>query len=317
LSAPPPIFIVGFQRSGTTLLRLMLDSHPDIAIPLDTVGMWAGYAERLDRYGDLAREENRRRMVEDVLAEERIRLWNTPLSAKDVLGRWREPGIAGIIRAMHEAYAQAHGKRTWGDKDPGNMNRIDQLNAWFPDARIIHIIRDGRDACLSHLTQDFGYSNVLECALAWREEVQWVGRMGRLLGERRYLELRYEDLIREPERCLREVCTFLDVSFYDSMLRYHERVTAAVPDEKRHIWPLIDQPPVAANAGRWKTVMSNGMRICFEKRAGSVLRDHGYEVLPQARGAYAAEVRNLWSVAWNALRHRLKRRPGSSRRRPE
>jgi hypothetical protein len=312
-----PVFIVGFQRSGTTLLRLMLDSHPDIAVPLDTVGMWASYANQIGQYGDLEIATNRERLVTDLLAEERIRLWGGPMSAGDILQEWNQPGFPGAMAAFYQANARAQGKRLWGDKDPGNMTRIHLLNEWFPSSRIIHLVRDGRDACLSHLTQDFGHANVLECATAWREEVQWVRRMGKLLGPERYLELRYEDLIREPKPILIELCGFLGIPFADSMLRYHERVSETVPEEKLHIWPLISSPPVADNAGRWRTAMSQGSRICFEKRAGTVLRDLGYEVLPQASGAYFAELRNLWSVGWKALRHHFARRPGSSRRRPE
>jgi hypothetical protein len=300
----PPIFIVGFQRSGTTLLRLMLDSHPDIAIPLDTTGLWDRYEHRLPSYGDLAAEAGRRRLVADLLAEDRIRLWGTALTADQVLRRWTQPGYPGLIRAFYECYADLHRKRRWGDKDPGNMTRIEQLNRWFPDARFIHIIRDGRDACLSQTEQDFGFDNILECAGAWREEVQWVRRMGGLLAGR-YVELRYEDLVTGPEAVLQRLCRFLGISYDQSMLQYHQRVDSAIPAEKRHIWPLIDKPPQSDHAGRWKSRLSHGERVCFEKRAGAVLRDLEYEALPRASGAYWSELRSLVGTAWLAVRRRL------------
>lgn len=301
-----PFFIVGFQRSGTTLLRLMLDAHPEIAIPLDTVGLWSRYEKRLPEYGDLNSEPGRGRLVGDLLGEERIRLWETPLTADQILRGWNEPGYPGLIRAFHQAYAGSKGKVRWGDKDPGNMVRIDQLNRWFPDARFIHIIRDGRDACLSQLEQDFGFDNMLECACAWREEVQWVRRMGALLGPR-YFELRYEDLVTEPEIRLRSVCRFLDLEYDGLMLQYYERVGTAVPDEKRHIWPLIDKPPQADNAERWKHKLTRGERVTFEKRAGEVLHACGYDTIPGgASGAYIAEFRNLAGSVWRAVRRRLR-----------
>ena len=80
-----PFFIVGFQRSGTTLLRMMLDSHPQVAIPLDTTGLWARYEQRLDEFGSLSRAESRRRLVESILSDGRIRLWEPPLTVDDVL----------------------------------------------------------------------------------------------------------------------------------------------------------------------------------------------------------------------------------------
>jgi hypothetical protein len=156
------------------------------------------------------------------------------------------------------------------------MQRIPELNAWFPDARFIHIIRDGRDACLSHRKQTFGYDDVLECASGWREEVLWVRRMGALLGSR-YHEVRYEDLVMEPEAELRRICAFIGLEWDPAMLAYHQQVSKSVPDEKRHIWPLLDKPPQRDNLDRWKREMSSGMRVAFEKRAGPMLREMGYE----------------------------------------
>lgn len=301
-----PFFIVGFQRSGTTLLRLMLDAHPEIAIPLDTAGLWARYETKLAAYGDLSVEDDRRRLVGDILAEERIRLWKTALTVAEVLARWTQPRYPGVIRAFHECYAVARGKKQWAGKDPGDMVRLDQLNRWFPAARFIHIIRDGRDACLSQLQQDFGFDNLFDCAVAWREEVQWVRRMGALLGPR-YYEIRYEDLVAEPERHLRSICRFLDIEFNTGMLRYHERVENSVPEEKRHLWPLLEKPPQAGNTKRWKVLLSNGERICFEKRAGGVLGELGYEVISGGpSGAYLTELGNFVRSAWLAASRRLR-----------
>ncbi|MGH7658900.1 MAG: sulfotransferase family protein, partial [Gemmatimonadales bacterium] len=263
-------------RSGTTLLRLMLDNHPDVAIPLDTVGLWSAYAGKLGDYGNLAEPAGRERLIDDLLKEERIRLWEANLTPEIVLNALEGEGFPAVVAAFHSAYAASRGKKRWGDKDPGNMHRIQVLNAWFPDARFIHIIRDGRDACLSHLKQSFGYGDVLECAAGWQEEVQWVRRMGEILGER-YLELRYEDLVKEPEPVLRRLCTFLGITYDPQMLKYHERVSRSVPEEKRHIWPLLSKPPQHENLDRWRKEMSAGQRVAFEKRAGGMLRAMGYE----------------------------------------
>jgi len=188
------------------------------------------------------------------------------------------------------------------------MVRVQQLNRWFPQSRFIHIVRDGRDACLSQLQQDFGFNNLLDCACAWREEVQWVRRIGSILGTQRYLEVRYEDLIVDPATRLGEICRFLGHEYHEAMLRYHESIGDAVPDEKRHVWALIDQPPVTDNAGRWKAKLSHAQRVCFEKRAGEVLKDMGYDVLPAASGAYLEEIRNLGASAWKSLGRRLRGR---------
>jgi hypothetical protein len=304
-----PVFIIGFQRSGTTLLRMMLDAHPDLAIPLDTTGLWERYAARLDAYGGLAAPSDVARLVADLLQEERIRLWQLDASAEEIVGLMEGGGYADVVAAFYRAYARSRGKRYWGDKDPGNMTRIHLVNDWFPQARFVHIIRDGRDACLSQLEQDFGHSDLLRCASGWCEEVTWVRRIGAILGPARYLELRYEDLVREPVARLREVCAFLGLTYDPAMLEYHRHVERSIPDAKRHIWPLIDRPPQRENAYRWKGRLSEGSRLCFEKRAGALLRALGYDVLPEPwTGAYLEEVRHILSGAVRALRLRARGR---------
>jgi hypothetical protein len=301
-----PFFIVGFQRSGTTLLRMMLDSHPQVAVPFDTVGLWERYHFRLAEYGHLRSESDVRRIIGDILQEERIKLWEVPLTVDKVVACHRLPCYPGIFDAFYLAYAREKNKELWGDKDPGNMHRIQLINGWFPKSRIVHIIRDGRDACLSLLKQDFGYRDVLECAHAWAEEVRWVRRIGAVMGEDRYAEVIYEQLVQEPEREMRRLCEFLHLDYSGDMLAYHKRVNSAIPTVKRHLWELIGKPPQVANALRWKSQMSNAERICFEKRSRPVLAEMNYEVLPlPVRGAYFFEVRNMVANAWRALRRRM------------
>jgi hypothetical protein len=303
-----PFFVIGFQRSGTTLLRVMLDSHPQVSVPLDVTGLWWRFEARLPRYGDLAAEANRRALVADLLGEERIRLWKATLTVDQVLGGATRAGYPGIIEGFYRAYAAHQGKSAWGDKDPGNLVRLHVLNRWFPDCRVVHLIRDGRAACLSLKAQAFGPDDLLDCACAWREEVGWARRMGELLGPDRYLELTYERLLDDPARELGLVTAFLGFPYAAEMLRYPERIRESVPDEKRHIWPLIGEPPRKDNAERWRSLMGRGVQVCFEKRAGELLEELGYETTPRPwRGAYATEVRFLGARVLRALRQRVAR----------
>lgn len=303
-----PIFITGFQRSGTTLLRLMLNAHPLIAIPLDTTGLWERFWQCLPEYGNLTSEAGLRRMVRDLLREERIVLWEAALNENEIVAEASGRGFPGIIAAFHCAYARSRGKPCWGDKDPGTMERLHLVHEWFPNARILHIIRDGRDACLSQMEQDFGYSDLFDCAAGWREQLTWVRRIGAILGPVRYFETRYEDLVREPELGLRSICGWLGIEYDPAMLEYHRDLTGSIPDSKQHIWPLIDQPPQPANAHRWKQSLSPAMRLCFEKRAGVVLRELGYDVLPEPwSGAYVEELRHMLRKAARAGRGALRR----------
>jgi hypothetical protein len=309
---PPPFFVIGFQRSGTTLLRVMLDSHPEVAIPLDVTGLWSRISQK---HGDrLDSPAESRRLIESLLAEERIKLWQVPLSAEDIEGHRVLPGFPGIMDAFYRAYAAHRGKRRWGDKDPGNILRIHEIDRWFPTARFVHIIRDGRGACLSHLGQEFGFDDVLHCAEAWREQVWWVRRIGQILGPTRYHELQYEGLLASPEAELRRLCGFLDLDYSPAMLEYPSQLDRSIPAEKRHIWPLIGEPPRKENAEKWRQEMSEGLQRCFEKRAGELLEELGYRTSPRPwTGAYRTEIAHFLSTAFRAVRARMRfrREPGS------
>jgi len=283
----------------------MLDSHPDLAVPLDVTGLWSRYQNRLGDY-DLATDDGARRLIGDLLGEERIALWKTPLTVDEVARHRVLPDYPGIIDAFYRAYAARHGKKRWADKDPGNILRIHELNRWFPDSQVVHILRDGRGACVSHLDQAFGFQDVLECASAWREQVWWARRVGEILGPRRYHELRYEALVARPQAELERLCRFLGLPYAAEMLDYPNRIDQSIPLEKRHIWPLIGEPPRQDNAAKWTHRMSRGTQVCFEKRAGALLNELGYETTPPPwRGAYATELKHMLSAVFRAVRGRV------------
>lgn len=305
--SPDPIFIVGFQRSGTTMLRLMLNAHPDIAIPHDSAELWRNYARRGARFNDLRSASDAVAMIDALLAEPRIAAWQTALPRDLLIAEPLPRTFPEIMRRFHEVFARLHGKHHWGDKNTGTLVELDRLNAMFPTCRIIHLVRDGRDCALSHTSKEYvhGYANVLQVAVEWRRQVELCHRMGAMLPASRFLELRYEDLLAAPEAALCRICDFVGVPYADAMLRYHTEVDANVPADKRGLWPLLDNPPLPANAYKWKTRMSRADRAVFERNAGVLLGELGYETLPAP--VHEGRVRELWLQVHERLAWRLQR----------
>ena len=277
LRTAPPFFLVGFQRSGTTLLRLMLNAHPELAMPHDSAELWLGYRARLAAYGDLRDPANTRALMTNLLAEPRVHAWQTGLPADQLFASPLPASFGAVMDRFHSVYARAHGKTRWGDKNTGHLTELDQLNAMFPDCLFIHLVRDGRDCALSHEGYVYGYENVLRVAREWREQVRLCRKMGAMLPCGRFHELRYEDLLGDPRRELDRICKFLGVPFAETMLEYHRNVEQHVPAARRFLWPLLDRPPVKENAGKWKTGMRRADRAVFERHAGDLLREMGYE----------------------------------------
>ncbi len=311
----PPFFMFGFERSGTTLLSMMVGAHPEIAVPFSTTGLWYRYWRKRESYGELADGEQCARLVADLLAEERIQLWDESLEQEEIMNAVRPGDFGSVVAAFHAAYAKHKGKAHWGSIDIATLFDMDLASRWFDDARFVHIVRDGRDVALSHERYAYGASNAAECAEQWINALHTNLKMGSILGPERYLVLRYEDLVLEPEPTLRRLCDFLAVGYSEAMLDYPQMVSKKVPESRRWLWPSLDKAPDRTNTYRWKTKMSAGKRNVFERVANDMLAALDYETraeIPASLGVLGLE---LWYFLGRGHRFdRLARRLGLARR---
>src|SRR5436190_14581802 len=204
-ASEPPLLLLGVRRSGTTLLRVMLDGNPELAIPDESYFI----PQLVARHpGPIDADE----FIDDLRRLRTLREWELPVEA--VRQRVRDGMSAGeAVAAIYQAYAERHGKRRWGDKTPMYMQHLPLLERLFPDALYVHLIRDGRDAALSFLAMPAGVvtrtwahpRSAADFACQWRLEVAAAQALGRRAGER-YLELRSEALVGDPEGVLRSIC---------------------------------------------------------------------------------------------------------------
>jgi hypothetical protein len=274
--AEPFPFIVARGRSGTTLLRAMLNAHPDMAVPPEShfVVPMLRRRRRLEARGHLLIDD----FVADLSGRYGFRRWG--LDVRDVEGRLRSSGsltLPDAIREVFGVFAERHGKGRYAEKTPINVLHIPLLARTFSEARFVHVIRDGRDVALSYLDADFGSGSIPEAALYWRRFVRKGMRSGARLLPDRYLEVRYEHLVAEPETVLRSVCEFLDLGFHPVMLRYHERaddLLRTTSHSEHH--SRIALPPTQG-LRNWRREMDPDALAMFEAIAGDLLDELGYE----------------------------------------
>lgn len=272
MSEPSPFFIVGCGRSGTTLLRLMLDAHSQVAVPAESHFV-DELIRRWPRFLDGGRV-NADAVV--TFAGRWLDLMSIPRAeAAARLGALEDVTPSAAVDAIFRVYSNAQGKPRWGDKTPGYVMSMPLLAETFPGARFVHLLRDGRDVTLSYVDQPFGPRNVWEGARFWDQRVRAGRRSGRTLGPERYLELRYEDLVAEPREQLERVCALLDLAFEEGMLHYHERSDQKLPERKER-WRGLYQP-VASGMRDWRTQMPERDQRAFEAMAGPLLGALGYE----------------------------------------
>jgi hypothetical protein len=270
----PFVFIVGCGRSGTTMLRSMFDSHPDIAIPGESGFIW----RRRNRY-DGGEGFDVRAFVDYLLDHRRFRRWGVERSA--VQSALLEPApatYADALRIVYRLYADSRGKERFGDKTPGHVLRIPLLTELFPESRIIHLVRDGRNVALSYMDiKEWGPSKVAEAAQYWKKRVQRGRKDGLALGQDRYQEVTYESLVEDPENQLRRLARFAGVAYHDSMMLYFERAGEVLTTELHpHRHQGLFKPPTKGLRD-WRTKMGETDVACFEAIAGNVLEEFGYE----------------------------------------
>ncbi|HSG13326.1 MAG TPA: sulfotransferase [Gaiellaceae bacterium] len=312
-----PLFVLGVSRSGTTLLRVILDRSPGIAIPDETFFV-PQLAHRHRSPVDPAQ------LLDDLRRLPRLAAWG--VSADDLASRL-EPGmsIGEALDAVFSTYAAKHGKPRWGDKTPMYMRHLGLIERLFPDAQYLHLIRDGRDAALAFLDMPEGVvtktwahpRDARGFACEWSTEVRRARALGQRLGPSRYLEIRYEDLVADTAGVVRSACAFAAIPFDTSMLAYSEAVDVS---EKPHHQRLL-QPPTRG-VRDWRAQMSEPDVLAFEAIAGDLLGDLGYELRGPAREGPGAGARaSLASYrarmgAWNTASRALQRSPLWRRRHP-
>jgi hypothetical protein len=279
----PYVFIVGCPRSGTTLLKRVVDAHPEIAITRET-----HWVTKLLRGRDAASVEApvTRALLARLLADERFqRLALDPAPLERLVSGDRPVSYGELVTAVYDQHGTKQGKLLVGDKTPRYVRHIPVLHELFPHARFIHLIRDGRDVCSSVLSwhNDRGRravtrhstwedEPVMTTAVWWEQRVRLGREAGAALGPELYHELLYESLMSAPARECATICAFLGVPEDDRMLGFHEGRTRDEPNlDAKRAWR-----PITAGLRSWRTEMSETDLHAFEAVSGDLLDELGY-----------------------------------------
>jgi len=263
LASNGPIFIGGIQRSGTTLMRVMLDAHPRICCGPELMVL----PVVAEHYKFLAGKN--REVMESY--------GNTPADVQRSCRVFVEDLVANFRRAQ--------GKPRWAEKTPQNVRYMITLGEIFPDARFIAMLRDGRDVACSLLTMDWTDSatgrkldyvqSVAAAARHWRDTVLRARNLAMhpsLAG--RVLEVRYEDLVTETEATMRTVLAFLGEEWDEAVLAHHTKERDGEPVEPSTA--QVSQPVSRSSLGRWQHEMSEQDKAAFKHEAGALLTELGY-----------------------------------------
>jgi len=257
----------------------MLSAHSRIAIPPETRFLRSVFRRRRS-FGDLAEKGNRRRLARALVHPTGTKFRHLGLDPELVKKAVVEgpPTIGSAIGAVYRAYAADQGKARWGDKQPTYFRNVDLLRTLFPDARFVHLVRDGRDCVASLKGMRWWHLGTVGAAATWAHSVDCARRAERRLPAGDFLEVRYEDLVAEPRVALERLAVFLGEEFEDAMLAPHVQAER-LPLRQREVWHQQTlQAVTPSRTGRYAEALTSREIALVEQVAGSRLRSLGYEV---------------------------------------
>lgn len=271
-----PVFVVGCSRSGTTLLQSLLDAHPNISLPPEGQ-VYLRFGKAFRYYGELSDEKNRRRFIRDLLQDAYIRKWNLNCTVEEVEQVARSFTRAGIIGALYRLYMCENGARRWGDKTPEHIRYLTTIREDFPNAYMIHLVRDGRDVAEAFRRFIYGPVTALGLGRVWRDEVAhwWEYQDQEETG--RMLKVRYEDLVSEPKETVEKILDFIGEPLADTTSKYADsEVSQIVGSESWH--SSLRKNITTDKIGDYKKSLSKRDIEIFEYVAGDELKKYGYQL---------------------------------------
>lgn len=289
------------------MLRLMLNSHPDLAMPHETLFMIPVWQRRA-AFGDLSDPKNRRRVANWIHRRPKTRLYRLGVGQEELTAALlaAPPTIGSVLSTPFVLYAERQGKVRWGDKRPSYVQRLQAIFAMFPDAQFVNVVRDPRATVASVRKIGWYDGDVVGGTDLWLRSVRAVDRWRRRLAPDQLFEIQYEELVYEPRGTLERIVDFLGLApeGVDAMLRFHEN--SDVPrDAPFH--PRVSSPVTTEAVRAWDDVLTREEVAFIEHVLASDMRRYGYE--PVADGTPVPEeiVRRYRELRRRRMRKRVLR----------
>jgi hypothetical protein len=280
----------------------MLAANSELSIPPEShfIGyLYRRFAHKFDRWTPRLT----RRLTMDIVSDAHFRDWGMDPNATAAAVLADEPAtFAATIERFYLLYAEQEGKHRWGDKTPHYLFAYRELRQLFPDLLLVNVVRDGRDVLCSHLAlrrdgARWTADSVPLAAAWWRQSIRAAERAALELGPR-YADVRYEELVTEPEATLARLCAFVGIVYEPAMLRYETHVRFSDSAMYRSFF-VRAQGGLQSHARNWRAELSRRQIAEFEAVAGADLEKLGYGLSGVACArATRAQARARAAVAW-------------------
>lgn len=272
-----PIQIIGTQRSGSNLLRLILNQSADISAhhPPHILSV---FYPILHKYGDLEQKDNFCRLIHDVcrLIETNPVKWDLDLNREELFKNCTQRTLVEIFKVVYEQMAKKDGAHFWCCKSMDNVNFYKDIESNGMKPYYIHLVRDGRDVAASFKKTLVGEKHVFHLATIWKNNFLKAKELSLHVESDRYLTIQYESLISNPDGVLESVNDYLGLELDASALNYFDSNESKITAAAGSMWSNLTLPIMANNARKFlETLDENDIEI-FERIAGDILEENGY-----------------------------------------
>jgi hypothetical protein len=279
------IQIIGTQRSGSNLLRVILDQSPEIASP-HPPHILVTFVPLLYIYGSLEIDSNYKKLVDDVVAYVNVNPvpWEgVVLNADEIYEQSKVSSLFELNRLIYEKAAESKHAKYWCCKSMNNVYFADELETQKDKLKYIYLYRDGRDVALSFQKAVVGDKHIYHIAKQWKKDQDACLALAKQVPANRFFSLNYENLVSKPEETVRELCAFLAIAYTDSMLQYYTSNTSRVTAASGEMWSNLEKPIMKDNTNKFLKEFKGDELDIFEVVAGDTLTALGYKL-------YAAEL---------------------------
>ncbi len=273
------IVMIGTQRSGSNLMRLMLNQIPSIEAP-HPPHILQRLMPLLPSYDDLSDSTVFSQLVDDVcrLVELNPVPWEgVVLDREDITARCTQNSLVAVFSAVYDVLAETRGAQTWCCKSLANVHYISEIDNYLPNAKYLYLYRDGRDVACSFKKAVVGQKHFYHIAQDWAKAQRAALKMREKFDYSQFFSIIYEALTASTEQSLKDLCAFLRVDYHPSMMSFHQSNEAKSTASSSSLWNNVTKPIMNQNTRKFlKQATEEEVKI-FELVAGDVLDALSYE----------------------------------------
>lgn len=304
------IQFIGTQRSGSNLLRVMLNQHPEISAP-HPPHILQVMMPLIRVYGDLNSEFAFNELVDDVctLVEVNPVDWKIKFDRESVASKCDNRSLPQVMKAIYQFKADAAGASVWCCKSMASIHYVNEIESAGIHPVYIFMYRDGRDVACSFRKAVVGEKHMYHLAKQWKSEQDISLELVKNFGSR-VVKVKYEDFIHDPVPSLRKICSALEIEFDPAMLDYAESTESKLTAASGKMWSNLTRPVMRENTRKFLKELSFEDLVIFESVAGDTLEALGYareipkeklRVFSEAELAVFSGLNNQWKQEAKAI----------------